>query len=123
MENNEILLANIVRLISRSGISEGKCLRECKIHSNFITNIRNGKLSRPSIWDVNEIAKFFNVNISELITDKGYTDEPRAKIEDEAREARIMLKTINSLDANGRYRVKSAINNEIRRMRMDKKFK
>ena len=79
MNLNKCLLDNITGLIRLHGMTESRCLSECHIHRNFLSNLRSGMLIHPSFDNIYAIAKFFNVPIDSLTTENQYIGTPLSK--------------------------------------------
>lgn len=112
MDLNEVLVKNITFYIEMYGLTESECLSECKIHSNFMSNLKSGKLKKPAFEDVYKIAKFFRVSLDQMICYIPENDEPNIKYH-KRREARIFYNRYRQLNPISKQLVNELIIKEI----------
>lgn len=115
MTMNEILLRNITGFIKMYGMTESECLGKCGVHSNFISNLRNGKLKNPSLESVYSMAKFFGISIDKLICYVPSEEDPDIHY-NERRNSRIMCNAYLQLDTRGKEAVREVMLREKCRM-------
>lgn len=122
MELNTILLENIEALIDMFDISEAKCLRECNIHKNFLSNLRGEVLQNPSFKNIYLIAQYFHVSIDSLAEPQRHTKALRDREYTKEQDAKKMSEWYIRLDKRGRTLVSAVIKRERRRMKEEGKF-
>lgn len=123
MQLNEVLLYNITALIQKYGLSESSCLSSCKIHNNFLSNLKNGSLQKPCFEHIYAIAKFFNVSIDSLADYEmalEYMMEPKSAIN--RKDGQIMAKAYTKLDVRGQFTICEVMKREKQRMIDEKKY-
>lgn len=112
MNLNETLVKNITHYIDMYGMTESECLAQCHIHSNFMCNLKSGKLKKPSFEDIYKIAEFFKVSLDQMINYTPVDEEPQIKYH-KRREARVFYNKYRQLSPLSKQRVNDLIMKEL----------
>ena len=100
-------------------MTECECLRQCGIHTNFLTNLRSGKLQNPNLFNVYQIAKFFGTSIDSLLLYN--PDNKRPELEyNEKRNYRVVYESYRRLDSSGKAAVNECLMKERERIKNKK---
>lgn len=114
MTLNETLVKNITFYIDMYGLTESECLAECNIHSNFMSNLKSGKLKKPSLEDIYKIAKLFKISLDQMVCYFPDETEPEIKYH-KRREARVFYNKYRRLSAASKQTINEAILNELKK--------